>query len=213
MYIWGAIFTISYANIPCSSIFISSSMSAMRKAPGMLHIPTLHPSCTSIVTVISTDSVDTVGEVASPVTAFLHCLWKYAHVQTFNITSLSTFKKISDSSASHFCYSIRCLDDLVYNVSLMWIWDSSSVNTISSFNQVDLAHTSEIIAWMHMQSLMNSQLSPQNVTFLCATITTMNHCLGHSQIVKTTSIDWSSPSRSNFASVVGDCIHSSPLVA
>ena len=96
-------------------------MSALRKAPGMLHIPTLHPSCASIIAVISTDSVDTVGEVASPVTAFLHCLWKYAHVQTFNITSLLTFKNISDLSASHFCYSVRCLAYLGQNVSLMWI--------------------------------------------------------------------------------------------
>ena len=70
MYIWGAIFTISYSNLSCSAIFMSSSIYVLRKEPAMLHIITSRPSFALIDAVIGTDLVDTVREVASPGTAF-----------------------------------------------------------------------------------------------------------------------------------------------
>ena len=66
---------------------------------------------------------------------------------------------------------------------------------------------------MHIQSLLYSKLSPHNVPLLRGAKTTMNICLGHSQLVRTTYIDQYFSSCSQFASAVGYCRHSSPLVA
>ena len=119
LYIWVAIFTIIYTNIPLSTILISLSMYALKKAPGMPHILSSLPSCVSIVAVVITESVENVGEVTYLATAFLCYFLPSTHVRPFTIPYLLTFKKISDSSASHFCSLVRCSYDLGQNLSLM----------------------------------------------------------------------------------------------
>ena len=81
------------------------------------------------------------------------------------------------------------------------------------FPQFPLARDSGGIAQIHMQSLLHSRLSPQNVPLFRASITTMHPHLCHSQHVETTLIDQSSPSRSHYDSAGGDSVHSLPLAA
>ena len=57
------------------------------------------------------------------------CFWTSAHVWPFNILSLSNFSKIRDSIASCFCSLVRCSDDLVRKVYLIWNLDSPSITT------------------------------------------------------------------------------------
>ena len=66
---------------------------------------------------------------------------------------------------------------------------------------------------MHMQSLLHSQWSTRSVPLLSAANMKIHPCLGHSQLVRTTSIYQYYPSHSHFASVGGDFMHYSPLVA
>ena len=134
LYIWGTIFTIICANLTRSDIFVSLFMSALRNSPLVLHILTSCLSCALTVDVVSTDSAETLGVVASPGTAFLSCLRTSAHVRPFTLMYLLTIKNIRYSSASHFCYLFSFLTDLRRNVYLMWIWDSYSVTVVSPFS-------------------------------------------------------------------------------
>ena len=61
---------------------------------------------------------------------------------------------------------------------------------------------------MHMQLLLHSKFSPQNVPLLCAERTTIYPHLGNSQLLRKAYIDQYFTSRSLFASAGGDCIHS-----
>ena len=81
------------------------------------------------------------------------------------------------------------------------------------FSQVPSARTSGIIAWIHMQLILHSQFSPQNVPFLLAAVTTMHPRLDHYQLVWRTYIDQHFISCNHFASVGRYCIHSLMLVA
>ena len=213
LYIWGEIFTISSANLSRSAIFASLSISALRKAPGMLHIPTLVTSCASIVSMISTDSVETVGGVVSLGTDFLRCFWPSTHGQPFTLPSLLTFKNIRDLSVLHFWYLVRCLSDYGKNYSSCGDETDPLLPPSPPFPQFSSACASGSIALIHMQSLLHSQFSTQNIIFLRASRTTMHPCLGHYQLVRTTLINQYFPSHIQFASAGGDCIHSSPLVA
>ena len=67
-------------------------MLELKNSPRMSHIPTLRPSCASIVAVISTYSVDIVGRYAYRGTAFLCCFRPSAHVWPFTLPPLLTFK-------------------------------------------------------------------------------------------------------------------------
>ena len=163
------------------------SISSLRKSPRMSHIPDLISSCASIVAVSSIDSVDTLGGSASPGTAFLRCFRVSAHVRPFTLLSRLTFKNISDSGASRFCYS---------GVWLIWykMYPSfrAEINRLlppsSPFTQLPSSCASGSVALIHMKSLLRYQMSSQNVTFHYAERTTMHTCLGHSQLLQMPSI-------------------------
>ena len=84
-------------------------MSALRKAPWMLHTLTLYYSCASVFAASSTDSVETMGEGVCPGTTFLCYLCPYLHDQPFTLPSLLNIKNIEYLSASRFYSLVRCL--------------------------------------------------------------------------------------------------------
>jgi hypothetical protein len=131
---WALFSPISSASLPIRHMNNSSSMSAVRYAPGTSTIATSLFLNASIVAVIITDSRVTVGDVASDLVDPSLCFLPSAQALPLIDPYLFSFRNMSDSRAPFFCTGERyftCTGEKVY---FMCSWPSSFSTDFSPFS-------------------------------------------------------------------------------
>ena len=102
----GLVFTISYISIPCSTTMTSSSIYAVRNAPGMSNTATPLILYASISDVTSKNYNDTVGYVASFFWDPSWYFWPSVHDCPLTVLLNLSLRKIIDPSAYYFSFSL-----------------------------------------------------------------------------------------------------------
>ena len=134
LYMIGLVITINSDIRPRRVMITSSSMSADRNSPRMSNTATSWPSYVSMVAVISTDSRDTVGDVASYLSETYRCFRPSVHALPFMVTSLFYFINRRYSKAYVFCCSVMSAAYSGFKVSFICICIISFDKNLSLFS-------------------------------------------------------------------------------